>query len=95
MGRTTQHLAVDVINAIDKRPTNSAEGRRNHQENPQDQHHHTGHQEQTKPKVQDGKDFLVDHVHWQNTQYGFGGLSSCRTPVFVITVSCDGKHRLV
>ena len=71
---------VDVINAIDKRPTNSAEGRRNHQENPQDQHHHTGHQEQTKPKVQDGKDFLVDHVHWQNTQYGFGGLSSSRTP---------------
>jgi len=77
MGRTTQHFAIDVINAIDKRPTDSPEGWRNHQKNPQDQHHHAGHQEQAKPIVQDGKDFLVDHVHWQNTLYGtFGNFSS-------------------
>ena len=54
---------VGSIHTEEKGPPNFPKSRGSYQENSQGDPHDAGNQEQSQPKVNDGEDFLVYHVH--------------------------------
>ena len=64
VARSTRFFAyVGSIYTEEKGPPNFPKSRRSYQENSQGDPHDAGNQEQSQPKVNDGENLLVDHVH--------------------------------